>query len=135
MASKYDPLGAHLRTRAATEVPMSFSEIEKVIGAPLPPKAQNHAAWWSNNPSNNVMTKVWLDAGYRSERVDLASRRLVFRRSGAVATRPPAAPSTGPEREPGGLLGRLRSRFAGAVTVGKDVDLTAPLWKLPDELS
>ncbi len=29
---------------------MTFSEIEKVTGVKLPPKAQHHRAWWSNNP-------------------------------------------------------------------------------------
>ena len=37
----------------------------------LPPKAQHHRAWWSNNPSNNVMTRVWLSAGYESTQVDM----------------------------------------------------------------
>lgn len=60
---------------------MSFAEIERVTGILLPPKAQAQRAWWSNNPSNNVMTKVWLDAGFRTERVDLGARRLVFRRT------------------------------------------------------
>jgi len=46
----------------------------------LPPKAQHHRAWWSNNASNNVMTKVWLEAGYESARVDMSARKLVFRR-------------------------------------------------------
>ena len=78
---KYDPLGAYLSGRDASQTPMTFDEIECVIGAPLPPAAGRYPAWWSNNPSNNVMTKVWLDAGYRSERVDLGARKLVFRRS------------------------------------------------------
>jgi len=59
---------------------MTFEEIEKVIGVKLPPKAQHHRAWWSNNASNNVMTRVWLDAGFETEQVDMAARKLVFRR-------------------------------------------------------
>ncbi len=78
--SKYQNLGKYLSDQPFNEVPMSFAEIEKVIGTKLPPKAQLHRAWWSNSPSNNVMTKVWLDAGFRSEQVDMASRKLVFKR-------------------------------------------------------
>jgi hypothetical protein len=85
---KYEPLGDFLRKSARTELPMSFEEIETVIGARLPPKAKDQRAWWSNNPSNNVMTKVWLDAGYRTERVDLTARRLVFRREGPSPASP-----------------------------------------------
>ena len=80
MTSKYDPLGDYLASRQTAEVPMSFAEIEKVIGAALPPKAVDHPAWWSNNTSNNTMTKVWLDAGFRTERVNISARKLVFRR-------------------------------------------------------
>src|SRR5438270_4736898 len=77
---KYAPLGDFLRSQHSQEVPLTFAEIERITGAKLPPKAQHHRAWWSNNPSNNVMTKVWLEAGYESAQVDMAARRLVFRR-------------------------------------------------------
>jgi hypothetical protein len=77
---KYENLGVFLQKQRAREVPLTFREIEKITGAKLPPKAQHHRAWWSNNPSNNVMTKVWLNAGFESAQVDMAARRLVFRR-------------------------------------------------------
>ncbi|HEY0104686.1 MAG TPA: hypothetical protein VGB91_01285 [Rhizomicrobium sp.] len=77
--TKYDRLGAYLRGHDRDLVPMTFAEIERVTGVKLP-ASQKHQAWWSNSTSNNVMTQVWLDAGYRTERVDVAGRRLVFRR-------------------------------------------------------
>ncbi|MGH6872229.1 MAG: DUF7662 domain-containing protein [Rhizomicrobium sp.] len=77
---KYDPLGEYLRAQMCNEVAMSFADIERVIGSRLPPKAQFHRAWWSNNPANNVMTKVWRNAGFMSERVDVGGRTLVFKR-------------------------------------------------------
>src|SRR6476620_3078005 len=77
---KYGNLGAFLQKQRAREVPLTFREIEKITGVKLPPKAQHHRAWWSNNPSNNVMTKVWLNAGFESAQVDMAARKLVFRR-------------------------------------------------------
>jgi hypothetical protein len=134
MVSKYDPLGHYLKTRAASEVAMSFADIEKVIGGPLPPKAVNHPAWWSNNTSNNTMTKVWLDAGYRTERVDVSARKLIFRRSGRpinpVAEDDPQGAS--PSRRapsatvPGGLMSRLRAALGGSVRVAPGVSLAAP---------
>lgn len=87
-ALKYAPLRDYLAGQTASEVPMTFGEIERVIGAELPPKAPSHRAWWSNNPSNNVMTKAWLDAGFRAERVELEKGRLVFRKVGANESRP-----------------------------------------------
>ena len=68
-------------------MPLTFSEIEKITGVTLPPKAQHHRAWWSNNAANNVMTKVWLEAGYESSQVDMAARKLVFRRIAKAAER------------------------------------------------
>ena len=77
---KYEPLGQFLRSQRTQEVPLTFREIEKITGVKLPPKAQHQRAWWSNNPNNNVMTKVWLAAGFESARVDMEGRKLVFRR-------------------------------------------------------
>ena len=48
---KYENLGAFLQKQRAQEVPLTFREIEKITGVKLPPKAQHHRAWWSNNPS------------------------------------------------------------------------------------
>ena len=56
---------------------MTFAEIERVLGESLP-ASKSSRAWWSNNPGNNVMTKEWLDAGYRAEAVDIAAEKLVF---------------------------------------------------------
>jgi hypothetical protein len=113
---KYEPLSEFLRKQKVPEVRMTFTQIERVIGHKLPPKAQHHRAWWSNNASNNVMTKAWLDAGFRSEQVDMEGRKLVFRRVG---------PSTegniaGPKRHP--LIGCMK----GTVYIPPDVDLTEP---------
>jgi len=78
--SKYAPLGDFLKKQSRDFVPMTFAEIEKVTGTKLPRSAIKHRPWWSNNPNNSVMTKVWLDAGYESEQVDMEKRKLVFKR-------------------------------------------------------
>ena len=63
---------------------MTFGEIERATGVRLPEKSQHSRAWWSNNPGNNVMTKVWLDAGFQTAEVDMKARKVVFVRSGDV---------------------------------------------------
>ncbi|MEI9990913.1 MAG: hypothetical protein WDM86_12810 [Rhizomicrobium sp.] len=93
--NKYDRLGAFLREQGRESVPMTFAEIEQVVGVKLP-KSRMYQAWWSNSTSNNVMTRVWLDAGYRTEQVDVAHGRLVFRR---VASGGGAQRSTGMREE------------------------------------
>jgi hypothetical protein len=77
--SKYVNLGEYLRSQNNELVRMTFAEVERVIGHKLPRSAR-YPAWWTNNPSNNVMTKVWLEAGFKTEQVDIEGRKLVFRR-------------------------------------------------------
>lgn len=119
--SKYEPLTQFLSAQRAQEVPMSFSEIERILGFRLPEKASGIRAWWSNNPSNNVMTKAWLAAGFVTERVDMGSRRLVFRK--AAATSATRAPRPGRSI---GFLDRIRTQLGGTVTIPDSVDITAP---------
>lgn len=76
---KYSPLKEFLVEQRKNHVQMTFSEIETVLGIDLPASKQ-YPAWWSNNPSNNPMTKEWLAAGFETESVNTASGRLVFRR-------------------------------------------------------
>ena len=117
---KYDRLGEFLKSQRTREVPMSFAEIERVIGSKLPPNSPQYPAWLSNNPTNNVMTKVWLAAGFRTEQVDTKSRKLVFRR---IEQKPPEAHFTRTRR--GGrhpLFGALK----GLTHVPAGVDLTDP---------
>lgn len=124
---KYEPLTAFLAAKRTQEVPMSFTDIEKVIGTPLP-DSKRHPAWWSNNAANNVMTRAWLAAGFRTERVDICGERLVFRRAGPPPAADEGAGESTSKSSPGGggLLQRLRARLGGSVTVAPGVDLTAP---------
>ena len=121
--SKYEPLTRFLSAQQGGEVPMSFADIERVLGFRLPEKASGIRAWWSNNASNNVMTKAWLAAGYVTERVDMGSRRLVFRRSGNATTSPPAPVRSGGDP---GFLDRIRARLGGTVTIADGGDVSAP---------
>jgi len=130
--SKYDPLTHHLAALNLARIPMRFGELEQLLGFPLPNSARKHRAWWSNNPSNSVMTKAWLDAGYQSEQVDLEGEKLVFARLNAIDP-PPAAPV----EVPAGPNGRhsLIGCMAGTVIIAPGTDLTeptAPDW--PDQL-
>ena len=121
---KYDPLGAYLRKQKGPLVPMKFAEIERIVGSKLP-DSQRYPAWWSNNPWNNVMTKVWLDAGFETEQVDVVHGRLVFRKVRLDAPNAGNSPTatrdvSPPKRHP--LFGCLK----GTVRVAPGVDLTEP---------
>lgn len=124
--TKYEPLEYFLKGRPETEVPMKFSEIEAIINAKLPASKQ-YPAWWSNNPSNNVMTQSWLRAGFQTERVDIARERLVFRRIRQQrGVQPARTPDASPDQNGADLFERIRKRFAGVITIPAGVDITEP---------
>jgi hypothetical protein len=104
---------------------MTFAEIEKVLEFPLPASKQ-YPAWWSNNPSNNPMTREWLDAGFETESVNTASGKLVFRRvargrrvgSGSI----PSSGHGNPRRERHPGFGFMK----GQITIEQGFDVTKP---------
>jgi len=123
--SKYEALGRFLRDQRTTEIPMTFADIERITGTKLPPSARKHRPWWSNNPKNSVMTKVWLDAGFQTERVNMDGGRLVFRRVvGAKREKPLSRPAqyggNGDNRHP--LFGAMK----GLMRIAPGTDLTQP---------
>lgn len=104
--SKYSIFGEYLGKRPEKQIELSFEQIEEILGFRLPPTAYKQRAWWSNNTRNSVMTKVWRKAGFRSEDVDMAKKRLVFRRV------PPPPPQTPAEPQGVSILDRLRRKSA-----------------------
>lgn len=126
-AGKYARLGEHLRGVSGPVARMTFGEIERVLGFALPESAFTHRAWWSNNASNNVMTRVWLDAGFRTARVDVAGRVLEFRRvEDGGAARGAFAEAAAPYAAAPGAAGSFFGCMAGTVRVARGCDLTAP---------
>ena len=132
--SKYDPLGSYLKAKGTEFVPMTFADIERVIGTSLP-ESKCYPAWWSNNETNNVMTKVWRAAGYRTERVDIQGKKLVFRRIAPPASADgdnsaagqPAIPSeNGDSHEP--KQHPLFNWLKDNITIAPGTDLTEPAY-------
>lgn len=124
--SKYSPIAEHLAAQDREFIPMTFDEIETVLGQSLP-ASKKYPAWWSNNPTNNSMTKEWLEAGYETEQVDTVRGRLVFRKRSRNAPQgqPPSGGGGGPTRPRTGrpaIFGAMR----GTIVVLPDTDLTAP---------
>ncbi len=129
--SKYERLGSYLRDQDRDYVPLTFGEIERIVGTELP-RSKEYPAWWSNSTSNNVMTQIWLDAGYRTEQVDVPGRKLVFRR---VAERTAGmqeearvfnSAETKTEKKP--FRSPLFGSMKGTFTIEPGYDLTKPVY-------
>ena len=64
--SEYDPLRDRLRVERLSEIVLSFSEIEQLIGRQLPSSALR-PQWWANEKSadtSHTQRNAWRDAGY-----------------------------------------------------------------------
>jgi hypothetical protein len=64
--SRYDKLRDYLMNRTTHEIILSFADIEKLIGVPLP-KSAERPQWWANvkDPdTTHVQRKSWGAAGY-----------------------------------------------------------------------
>lgn len=90
--SKYSPLSEHLAAHPTDEWRPSFSELESVLGFPLPKAARLGRSWWANDPEKSH-SRAWTVHGWVVGDVDPAARRVEFRRGARLApdvVQPPA---------------------------------------------
>ena len=77
LQSKYEKLAQHLNGLDVEMVNLTFDEIEKILGEPLPGAAMKRA-WWANSASNNHALNGWLDAGWQTANVNMDDHILDF---------------------------------------------------------
>jgi len=82
--SKYYSLYTTLKEQPLDEYSLTLSEIESILGVPLPASARNRRAWWSNRSRGAVQADAWMDAGYHVETIDLDNERITFRKPGII---------------------------------------------------
>lgn len=76
MSTKYNRLTEHLASRDDTRWCATFSQIERIIGFPLPESARSYQAWWSNQMRSQSL--AWQKAGWKTTALDLASKKVTF---------------------------------------------------------
>lgn len=74
MQTKYEPLELYLRAvpTRINVVTLSFAEIERIVGAPLPASAMTHRPWWGNQKDSRTRSQAhaWLSAGFKVDVVN-----------------------------------------------------------------
>jgi hypothetical protein len=78
---KYATLRAYLSARTQSRISMSFAEIAAAAKVKLPASAFRYPQWWQNDAEHHVQARAWIEAGYRTENVDLDARRVEFVRA------------------------------------------------------
>jgi len=77
---KYEPLADYLKERRSRSWEARFSEVEQVLGFPLPRSARTYREWWANQrDGGHSQAKGWQAAGWRVWSVDLVREQVEFR--------------------------------------------------------
>jgi hypothetical protein len=93
---KYEPLRDYLAGRPGNEEPMTFSQLERLVG-PLPDSAHQHRAWWGNDDYKS-QSQAWHAAGWHVKSVDQALGQVVFARGVKGAATGPRLRTQVPQR-------------------------------------
>ena len=93
---KYAPLFRHLASLTGSDWPVSFAELEAILGFDLPDSARLYRPWWSNQKrgAGHSHALAWYAAGWKTRSVDLEAETLVFERVEGTANKAQAAPRT-----------------------------------------
>jgi hypothetical protein len=81
ISGRYASLYTYLEHRYADMVVLTFTQIEDLLGFPLPDLARTREEWWTNDVSGNEppYSDAWSLAG-RTARPNLLARTVAFER-------------------------------------------------------
>jgi hypothetical protein len=79
LSSRYAGISEYLKNQSGPTADATFGELESAIGSNLPASAERHRAWWANT-ERNTQARVWMEEGWRVDRVDFDSRTVHFSR-------------------------------------------------------
>ncbi len=96
---KYEPLTHYLENQQMEIWDAQFSDVERVLGFRLPRSAHEYPAWWANQDPGHSQTRGWQDAGWETGQVDLAAKKVRFKRKHQAARAKDSQPSRGPAPE------------------------------------
>ncbi|MGC8832273.1 MAG: DUF7662 domain-containing protein [Thermoproteota archaeon] len=80
--SRYAQLADFFRRQKGESVVLSFGEVERLLGSPLPASARKLRTWWTNDMTHSQAKYGWLHAGWMVDSVDFEAHVVRFRRLG-----------------------------------------------------
>ncbi len=89
--AKYNLIYEWLRSKTnAGEVVVSitFSEVEKILGVPLPKSARIYREWWANDKTHVQAAGGWMAAGWKVGHANLNSEQVIFEQFDAPFIQP-----------------------------------------------
>lgn len=72
----YGRLTDHLAARTERTAILTFDELERLVGAPLPDDAYDRRAWWDEK--GRPHSRSWHRAGWRVEAANVLGRVVTF---------------------------------------------------------
>jgi hypothetical protein len=78
--SRYEPLSRYLQSRREAELPLSFGDVERIVGRELPHSAYEHQPWWANTTTHSHAL-AWMRVGWKTSGVNLSKRTVRFVRT------------------------------------------------------
>ena len=77
---KHIKLKEHLSACTASSITLTFREIEKINGRPLPASARKNKDWWYPRSNCNMIAEAWLTEGYSLQKLDMEKEKLTLSR-------------------------------------------------------
>jgi hypothetical protein len=66
---------------AQDDVPLTFNQVEDIVGSALPASARDHRSWWANDSVSHPWSKKWLEVGWRVSALSLTEESVTFSRN------------------------------------------------------
>jgi len=77
---KYSRLAKYLFEVKEDDITLSFDEVKRILGFPLPNSAFKYNPWWSNDRTHVQAEDGWMKVGWKVDKIDIQRQEVSFTR-------------------------------------------------------